>query len=427
VALLLHAAQAWSQKLHRYVVAIALAVSGISVHAETLTFQRALSVAVQDTPTLRANAAQVDAARYSVTPAGELPDPKLALGIDNLPIQGQDRYRLNQDFMTMQRIALMQDIPNGAKRDARVAAANARVELAEAQARVMRLTVLRETAVAWIGRNSVEQQLARIDALNEENRLLGGAVRAQIASGKGAATDAVMPRQEAAMIEERRDELMARRSQAVAALRRWIGPAAEVPLAGSPPDWQLLRETLAHKLHQHPELVLFEPRTKVLDAEIAEAKAAKRPDWGVDLAYQKRGPEFGDMVSVQVRFDLPIFSGSRQEPQIAARQAERTALDAERETALREHLAMLESDWADYQRLVNASRRQREILLPLAEEKVHLATAAWRGGKSMLADVIAARRERIDTELKAIALEGERLQMAARLHYAYGDISGEQQ
>ena len=88
---------------------------------------------------------------------------------------------------------------------------------------------------------------------------------------------------------------------------------------------------------------------------------------------------------------------------------------------------MLETDWADYQRLVNAARRQREILLPLAEEKVRLATAAWRGGKGMLTDVVAARRERIDTELKAIALEGERQQMAARLHYAYGDLSGEQQ
>src|SRR5690606_1161784 len=108
-------------------------------------------------------------------------------------------------------------------------------------------------------------------------------------------------------------------------------------------------------LHQHPELALFEPRTKVLDAELAEAKAGKRPDWGVDVAYQKRAPEFGDMVSVQLRLDLPVFSGSRQDPQIAARQAERSALDAEREATLREHIAMLDADWADYQRLSSAS------------------------------------------------------------------------
>ncbi len=406
------------------VVLMALASNAF---AQSLTFQKALTTAVSDTPALRANAAQVDAARYSVTPAGELPDPKLALGIDNLPIQGQDRYSLNKDSMTMQRIGISQDIPNGAKRDARVAAANGRVELAEAQTRVTRLTVLRETATAWIARNTVEQQLARVDALVSENSLLANAVRAQLAGGKGSAADAVMPRQEAAMIEERRDELAARRQQAVAALKRWLGSDGELPLAGDPPDWNLSRDRLVHTLHQHPELALFEPRTKVLDAELAEAKAGKRPDWGVDVAYQKRAPEFGDMVSVQLRLDLPVFSGSRQDPQIAARQAERSALDAEREATLREHIAMLDADWADYQRLSSASKRQRDILLPLAEEKVRLTTAAWRGGKGMLADVVAARRERIDTELKAIAVEGERQQMAARLHYAYGEVSGEQQ
>lgn len=404
---------------------IALAVPG-AAQAQALTFQRALSAAVQETPALRASAAQIDAARYSVTPAGALPDPKLAIGIDNLPAQGSDRYSLTSDSMTMRRIGIMQDVPNGAKRDARVAAANGRVELAEAQARVTRLSVLRETASAWIARSTVEQQLVRIDSLNDENRLLTNAVRAQLAGGKGAASDSVMPRQEAAMIEERRDELNARRQQAIAMLKRWVGSDADAPLAGDAPEWPLTRETLGHALHQHPELVLFEPKTKVLDAEIAEARAGKRPDWGVDVAYQKRAPEFGDMISVQLRLDLPIFQSTRQDPTIAARQSERTALDAEREAAQREHVAMLDADWAEYQRLVNTAKRQREVLLPLAEEKVRLATAAWRGGKGMLAEVVTARRERIETELKTIAVEGERRQMAARLHYAYGDITGEQ-
>ena len=87
---------------------------------------------------------------------------------------------------------------------------------------------------------------------------------------------------------------------------------------------------------------------------------------------------------------------------------------------------MLESDLAEYRRLANAVKRQREVLLPLADEKVALAMAAWRGGKGSLAEVIAARRERIDTELKVIELEGQRRQVAARLYYAYGDHPGAQ-
>ena len=223
------------------------------------------------------------------------------------------------------------------------------------------------------------------------------------------------------MIEARRDELDARRRQAVAALERWVGPRAQAPLGGSAPDWPIDRDTLSHALHGHPELTVFDPRARVLDAEVAEAQAGKKPDWALELAYQKRGSQFSDMATVNVTFDLPVFAASRQDPQIAARQAERAALDAEREAVLREHAAMLEADLAEYRRLDRALTRQRDVLLPLADEKAALALAAWRGGTGELADLVTARRERIDAGLTAIALEGERRQMAARLHYAYGD------
>jgi len=391
------------------------------VCAGPLSFDDALALAVRETPVLRAESAQIDAARQAAIPAGALPDPKLALGIDNLPIEGPDRFSLSRDFMTMRRIGLMQDFPNAAKRDARVAAARGRVAQAEAQTRITRLMVLRETALAWIARDAVERQLAGIDALVEENRVFEASVRARIAGGKGSALEAVAPRQEAALIEARRDELDARRRQAVAALERWVGPDARARLAGRAPDWPIDRDALAHALHRHPELTGFDPKARVLDAEVAEARAAKKPDWALELAYQKRGSQFGDMAMVNVTFDLPVFAASRQDPQIASRQAERAALDAEREAVLREHAAMLETDLAEYQRLDRAVARQRDVLLPLADEKAALALAAWRGGTGELADLVMARRERIDAGLIAIALEGERRQMAARLYYAYGD------
>ena len=152
--------------------------------------------------------------------------------------------------------------------------------------------------------------------------------------------------------------------------------------------------------------------------------AAKKSDWALEFAYQNRAFRFGDMVMLQVSFDLPMFTSKRQEPLVAAKRAERVALDAERESVLRMHTAELESDLADYIRLGSAIKRQRERLQPLADEKISLAMAAWRGGKGSLTELISARSERIDTELKAIALEGEQRQVAARLHYVYGAGEG---
>ncbi|NDP46908.1 MAG: TolC family protein [Sulfuriferula multivorans] len=405
----------------------ALAVLVGPAFAEPLSFDVALAIALSETPALRAEAAQINAARQAVIPAGELPDPRLAFGLNNVPIEGANRLSLDSEPMTMQTIGVMQTFPNMAKRGARVDAARGRLAMTEAQTRITRLAVLRETAVAWIARDAVERQLARIDALEAENRLFDAAVRARIAGGKGSALEAVAPRQESAMIDSRRDDLTARRQQAIAALKRWVGPRAAAPLTGTSPDWPMTRGALEHALHGHPELAIFDPRGRVLDAEVAEARADKNLDWALELAYQKRGAQFGDMATVQVSFDLPLFAVNRQDPKIAAKLAEREGLNAEREAVLREHAAMLESDFAEYQRLFSAVKRQRDVLLPLAGEKVDLAMASWRGGKGELVDLVMARRERIDAELRAIALEGERQQMAARLHYAYSEptLSGE--
>ena len=394
--------------------------------AEPLSFTRALDLAVGETPALRADAAQLDAARHAVLPAGELPDPKLALGLDNLPINGPDRYRVSDDFMTMRRVGLRQEFPNRAKRQARVAAAEGEVAVAAAQIAITRQQVQQQAALAWIARHTVERQLARIDALRAENRLLDASVRARIAGGGGMAADSLAPRQEAAAIDTLQDRLEARREQAIARLARWVGESARAPLAGAVPDWPIDRDALLHRLHAHPDVALLGARETVAQAAIAQAQAAKKSDWALALAYQQRGPQFSDMATLELTFDLPLFTARRQDPTIAARRAQRDALDAQREATLREHAAELDTDLAEYRRLERALARQNRQLLPLATQKVALVNAAWRGGQASLAELIGARRERIEAEFEAIALEGEQQQMAARLHYAYADAaSGE--
>lgn len=392
---------------------------GLPGVAATLGFDDALTRALVETPALSASASRIAAARQNAIPAGALPDPELTLGLANVPIDGDDRFSLDADPMTMRMIGVMQAFPNTAKRGARAGAARGRVALAEAEMRVVRQSVLQQTAQAWIRRYAVEAQLQHIAALYDENRLFDAAVRARLAGGGGMASDVVLPREEAALIAEREDQLNARRTQAIAALRRWIGDAADWPLEGEPPKWPIDHASLAHRLEQHPELALYSHEARVLDAEIGVARAATRPDWRLGVVYQQRGSQFGDMAGIELGFDLPVFASTRQDPVIAARVAERSALDADYQTLLRAHSAELDADLAEYHRLERALARQHEVLLPLAQEKVSLMQAAWRGGQGSLAELIGARRARIDAELKAIELAGARDEMAARLHFTY--------
>ena len=319
----------------------------------------------------------------------------------------------------------MQDIPNGAKRAAQSAAASAAVATAEAQHRVSVLSVRRDTAVAWLDRYYLERRGALFDELEQENQLFAQAVQAQFAAGRGMPADVVEPKQEAAEIADHRDELSAQIAKSKAVLKRWVGAAANEPLAGEPPALRLDAEHLRGHVHEHPDLAAFVPMTQMAQAEVHEAEAAKRPDWGVELFYGRRGPAFSDMVSLQFTLDLPLFPKTRQDPQIQAKRQALARVESERDSMLADHTQELEADLAEYDVTTRQLARLRDVHLPLARQKLDYQFASYRSGKGDLTAVLAARRELIDQRLKEIELDGKRAAATARLYYFYGPgVSG---
>ena len=249
-----------------------------SAHAEPLTLQAALELAVRTAPEAELQSSAVEQATAAAEAAGRLPDPKLALAIENLPIEGDDRFSLTRDFMTMRKVGLMQEVPNRGKRHAEADIAVAAIDKAQLERHTRLLTIRRDTALAWLTRFHTERRIALFDALERENELFAQAVQAQFLSGNSGAADALIARQEAAELADRRDELMRDIAQARNGLRRWIGSAADEPIAGDAPALQLDAERLRAHVHQHPELTVFAPMTELAQAEVHAAEAAKRPD-----------------------------------------------------------------------------------------------------------------------------------------------------
>ncbi len=411
-----------SLRLFARPAAVALAIGALSLPglASALSLDEALRLAEREAPSLAAQAATVQAARSAAVPAGELPDPKLALGLSNLPIDGEERWRLDREPMTMQSIGLMQEVPNRAKRRARVEVAEAAVAVAGMQERVTRQAVRQQTAQAWITALAVERKLALFQQLYQENDLFARAVQARIAGGSGNTADSVLPRQEAALLAEQEDQLQSDLASALAALRRWIGAAASQPLSGGWPRWAYPASHYQSHLQKHPELQVFDPMTREAEARVREAVADKRPDWGWGVEYQRR-EAFGDMLSLNLSFDLPVFAGSRQNPRIEAERARLSALEAERQATLRQHDAELETGLAELQRLERAVERLENTLLPLAEEKVRLALADYRAGSGELIAVVQAREALVQTRLRQVDLNRDQALVHARLHFAFGE------
>ncbi len=391
--------------------------------AGTLSFSLALHLAETLAPELKAAASATQAARLDAIPAGRLPSPKLAFGLDNLPVNSVDRFSISNDFMTMRRFGVMQEFPNSGKRAAQQAIAGGEIELSESEAVAARITLRSNVAAAWLARYTSEQQLRVVAELRTENQRFARVVAAQFAGGKGSMVDVLAPKQEAAELDNVADTLQTQQLVAIASLKRWLGERASAPLQGSPPHWLLKSAHTNQQWHdrvgQHPELIELRAKLTLADARVAAARANKRPDWAVELSYQERNRPFSDMVSLQFKVDLPIFAKQRLDPSISARLAERAALDAETEATQREHHANLDGQLAQLDRLTQALARQNDTLVPLANEKIRLSTAAWSAGTGSLSELMIARREGLMARLRTVELDNERMQAIAALHYSY--------
>ena len=398
-------------------------LTGTSPTLSILSLADAQRLAAKDAPQIEAQAAVLRAAQQGAISAGEQADPKLIVGIDNLPVDGTDKFNLTRDFMTMRKIGFMQDFTRSEKLKLRGDRADAEIRKEEAILVLAKITLRRDVAVAWFDRYFAERQLDLLKESAREGELQIVAAQAALAGGKGQVADPFAARMVVAQFDDKAidgERLVAR---AKASLARWIGVAAKQPLDVAPAFDQLAyrHADLIAGLENHPQLAIYAPLQAIADKEVRLAEAAKHPDWSLEVAYAQRGPAFSNMLSIGVRVDLPLFQSRRQEPGIAAKLAMAEQVRAQTEDARRVHESEVESMLADWDAARARVQRYDQTLLPLAHERTELALAAYRGGKGDLAPVLDARRGEIEMRINHLLAQSEMARVWANLNFMLPD------
>jgi cobalt-zinc-cadmium efflux system outer membrane protein len=384
-----------------------------------LSLDAAVEQALQIAPQVSARSASIEAAQALTVSAGRLPDPALVIGVDNLPVTGPDAWSTTADFMTMRKVGVMQEFPRREKRRLQQERAQAEVDLANAENVETRLDVARDTAQAWIRRATADAALAELRALESEVELGAAAARAGLASGKGSSAEALTAEAAVARLKNRILQMQGEARQAQAELARWIGDAANRPLAPLPPFDQLpvSPEALLTTPHLHGTILPYEAKLAEARTDIAMARADRRPDWSTELSFAKRGPAFSDMVSLQFTVGLPLFAKTRQNPVIAARSADLKRVEAERDTEIRMHTAELQQMVIEWQQLGEQLAQYQNELLPLARERSRVSLAAYRSGRSDLRLSLEAFQDEVNLLVDRAALQNQRGRAWAFLRY----------
>ena len=398
----------------------ALALLPTVLRAEPMSLDEALRRAETQAPELRARGAGVDAATSAAIAADRLPDPKLDLAVKDFPVTGPDAGRFNRDDFTMQVIGVSQEFTNPAKRRARALRAHADIGVAEAEQAVAAQDIRLATALAWIDLHYAKKRLKELASLDAELDDLQATVTARLASGAARPSQALEPEQLRAQLADRRSTLTADIARYRSQLTRFTGDTAADTMGDLPPlavDGDALRAGLPAL----PLLRAYDARTIAADAETGLARADKRPDWTVNAAYGRREPNFGDLVTVGVTIDLPLFAKKRQDPKIAARASEATRARLDREAAEREVAAALSADLAMHRMHDEQLANARTRLVPLAKQRAQLDLESFGARRLDLGTALLSTLALAEAEVDALAREAEVARDAVRIIYTYGE------
>lgn len=415
----------------RCLIAASLACTPLRVLPQTpppsalppLSLAEAVQIATAQSRRVVAAELQAQAARDSAVAAAQNSDPVLKFGLNNLPIDGADRFSLTADFMTMRSVGVMQEFTHADKRQARGRRAQHEVEAALLTRAQTIGELRRDTALAWLERSYQHTLHDLLQTQVREAELQVQAAQALLGSGKASQADVFAAR---GQVEQIRDALHQARQAievANAQLARWIGDAAQRSAEARPPliapAWTASLDLGAH-LAQHPQIAAAVQQEALLQADAELARAEQRPDWSVEVMFSQRGPSYSNMVSINVSLPLQWNRAQRQGREFAARQALAARSSAEREDLQRAHEAEVRGMLHAWRNFAQRLQRFEASLLPLAQQRSQAALTAYRAGSGSLAAVLEARRAELEVRVQQLRIEMEIARLWAQLAYLDG-------
>lgn len=387
--------------------------------APPLSIEEAVALATTRAGNAETSHGAVEASIQMAVAAGQLPDPVLKLGLNNVPVTGPDQFSLGRDFMTQRSVSVVQEFTRSDKRRARTERYEAEAAAAEAQRAVGLANVQRNVATAWLDLWYAQQTEVLLGHHGHPLELELQAATATYRSGRGTRADVLTAEMEIQRLHDRLDESRATVDAAKVDLERWVGPAANRSLSARPglAVPQRAREFAQAELDAVPEMAASQREIALAEADIRAATENRKPDVTVELMYSQRGSGFSNMGSLNVSFPVPWDQGNRQDREVAAKLAQAREARAKSEVVARNTRAMVAARLAELERNIDRLKRYDATILPLANARADAALTAYRANTGPLLAVAEANHRAIDTALERLILEAKTAKLWAELSF----------
>ena len=407
------------------------AVAISSTVATAFDVERLVSEALEAHPHVVQVDLQADAARHRVAPAGAWEDPRLEVGVQNLPY---DPFSLNATPMSGVRVGLSQRFPWPGKRPLAEAAARAGAEVAKALSEEARNELSAEVRGLYYDLHLIDVSARVIETNLQIVARFIELADAKYRVGAGRQQDFLRARVAKSELEEshigieaKRASLLARLSERLARAEPLaLGPQLDVAI--SLPNPALDGDALANLAEAHrPLLHALAGRVEGAQARADLADKAALPDLGVSLAYTFRGDAGGldpvngaDFLSLGMSVGLPVFHGRKQGPASEAAQVDHSAAQAAVRSARLEIRGVIDEALATLPRLEAQMAKYADEIIPTTAQALEADLTSYQVDKASVLDVLDAqmRLVRYQTDYHRLHVAHEKL--VVRLAYAVG-------
>jgi cobalt-zinc-cadmium efflux system outer membrane protein len=356
---------------------------------QTLTLREALTRALAASPRLTAAERDIGIATGQRIQAGAWLNPELSYEQDNS--FGSGIYRGTKSAETTLQIS--QVFEWFGKREARIAAGAAGVDMAAIQRTAVRLEVLSETAIAFLNVLGAQRRIQILDdqiaAIDQLTPLLTRRVEA------GASSPAETGRAEvaSALVKADRERLRstlasARRELALlmgATSPKFTSVSGRLDLTGRPPSFR----SVVAGIDANPRLVRWTAVYAQRNAELLLARLKRYPDVTISAGWRRFNETNDDAVRLTLSVPIPVFDQNRGNILSAEENVAKTR--AEREANRNALIVVAGRAYDSLQGSLRELAVLRETAIPKAQEAADAISQGYGQGRFTLLEVLDAQ------------------------------------
>jgi len=431
-----------------------IAFSSHSYAAEQgLSFTQAIKIAQKNDPWLdgsRHKQKSIDALSFV---ANTQQDPSISVTFASLPTDG---FSVNQENMTQFKLGVSQKFSRGNSLEIRSKQLQLQSQMQpfNRQDRENRIAVT--VGSLWLDLYRVQESIRLTKAsrrlFEQLSQLAEASYRSNLSGTRQ--VDIIYAQLELTQLEDRLNQLKIEQSRYQGMLDQWLSQyrttgallenvepsnhgltrviGRELPQlalyhkAVIDDDKQLKPRQLALILADHPAVKAVEKNIEATRIGVDLAEQKYQPQWGVNASYGYRaddtlGNSRADLFSIGVVFDLPLFTGHRQDKEVSAAIANTEVIKTEKQLLIRQLISAFTRAKGQFFRIKERQALYTKRLLPQIQQQVQVSLTAYTTNKGDFSEVVRGRIAELNARIEFLTMNIQEQKIILDINYLLVD------